>query len=120
MELLKEESASLHNSETDLVSHEDTQPLCEFLAESMRNHIHKVNGHKNRYRFNSYTTRLARNQLLISGKSRYEQNRDESLIVMPASGGLLHTKQQQKICVGDCIVLYEKQLLLRGRYMIFR
>ena len=56
------------------------------------------------------------NQLLISGKSRYEQNRDESLIVMPASEGLLRTKQQQKICVGDCIVLYEKQLLLRGEW----
>jgi len=115
LEMLKEAAKQNGNStEEELLTHEDTKQLVEFIAESMRNHIHKVAGNHNRYRFSSYLTGLAMSQYIMTGKSRYDQSRNDNVIVMPCSGGLARTRQQQKIQVGNCIVMYEKQLLIRN------
>ena len=52
-------------------------------------------------------------QLIRSGKSSYDQLREDSVIVMPSSSGLSCKKQLQKITVGDCVVMCERQLLIR-------
>ena len=114
LELLKEDASKSGSGSVDnLLTHEDTKQLVEFIAESMRNHIHKVNGHKNRYRFSPYLTGLAMGQFGQTGKSRYDQWCNDMVVVMPASGGLSKKRQAQKVCAGDCIVMYEKRLLVR-------
>ena len=113
LDILKEEAArDGTNPEEVLLTHEDTNKLVQYIADSMKNHIHKVNENKNRYRFLPYVTGLAMNQFLLSGKSKYDQNQDDNVIVMPSSGKLMEKKQAQGIVVGDCIVMYEKQLLI--------
>ena len=99
--------------EDALLSHEDTQQFVDFLTESMRNHIRKVEGNKTLYRFSPYLMGLAMNQYLQSGSSKYDQWQDDNVIVMPSSVNLVKKKQSQKIRVGDCVVMYEKQLLIR-------
>ena len=76
MELLREEARrDGTNPDKVLVSHDDTQKLVDFIAESMRNHIHKVNRNANRYRFSPYlmVMGLAMNQYIQSGTSGYDQ-----------------------------------------------
>ena len=51
---------------------------------------------------------------LQSGTSAYEQMRTDNVVIMPSSGTLAKNKQAQKIVVGNCVVMYEKQLLIRG------
>ena len=53
------------------------------------------------------------NLYLQSGTSAYEQMRRDNVVIFPSSVTLAQTKQQQKIVVGDCVVMYEKQLLIR-------
>ena len=65
MELLKEEAQRDGTNPDDvLVTHEDTQKLVDFIAESMQNHIHKVNGNGNRYRCSPYLMGLVMNQYI--------------------------------------------------------
>ena len=54
------------------------------------------------------------NLYLQSGPSAYERMRTDNVFVVPCSRTLAMKKQQQKILVGDCVVMYKKQLLLRG------
>ena len=90
LDILKEEAArDGTNPEEVLLSHEDTNKLVQFIADSLKNHIHKVNGNKNLYRFSPYLTGLGMNQYLSSGKSKYDQNQDDNVIVMPSSGKLM-------------------------------
>ena len=98
MELLKEEAQRDGTNPNEVsVTHEDTQKLVDFIAESMRNHIHKVNGNENRYRFSPYLMGLAMNQYIQSGTSGYDQMRADNVIIMPSSGNLARKKQAQKI-----------------------
>ena len=114
LKLMKEE-AKLNKSNTDDIawSKEETKDLCDYVAESMRNHIHKVNGKPGLYRFSPKTTGMAMCQLIRSGKSSYEQLREDNIIILPLSKVLSRKKQLQKITVGDCVVMYEQQLLIR-------
>ena len=92
---------------------EETNELCEYLAESMKNHIHKVNGAPNMYSFSPKTTGMALSLLIRSGKSSYNQLKGDSIVIMPSSNGLSKKKQRQRIVVGDCVVTYERQILMK-------
>ncbi|KAL7537400.1 hypothetical protein ACHAXR_010211 [Thalassiosira sp. AJA248-18] len=114
LELLKEEAERDGSSTEDvLLSHEDTKQLVDFIAESMKNHIHKVNGNENRYRFSPYLMGLSMSHYLQAGTSAYDRMRDDNVVVSPSSSTLAKIKQHQKITVGDCVVMYEKQMLIR-------
>ncbi|KAL7547467.1 hypothetical protein ACHAWF_010769 [Thalassiosira exigua] len=101
-ELLKEQAKDMGtNPEQLLLSTEDTQELVECIVESMTNHIHKVNGHDNLYRFNAKTTGLAMNLLITGGPTAYKQTRDDSVVVIPGVNKLTQKRRQLRIREGD-------------------
>ncbi|KAL7524395.1 hypothetical protein ACHAWF_004195 [Thalassiosira exigua] len=112
-ELLEEQAKDMGTSPEQLLSTDDTQELVEYLAESMTNHIHKVNGHDNLYKFNAKTTGLAMNLLITAGPSGYKQARDDSVVVIPSVNRLTQKRRKLRIREGDSHVLYEKQFLMR-------
>jgi hypothetical protein len=114
LELLKDEAERDGSSSVDvLLDHKDTKQIVDFFTESMKNHIHKVNGHEGRYRFSPHLMGMSMNLYLQSGPSAYKSMRDDNVVVYPSAGTLAHKRQLQKIKVGDCVVMYEKQPLMR-------
>ena len=114
-ELLKEEADRKGTTlEDEMLSKEETQQFVDFISESITNHIHKLNGNPNLYRFSPYIMGLSMNHYLQSGKSSYNQFRADNVVVLPSADNHAKTKQLQGIHEGDCVVMYEKQLELRG------
>ena len=55
---------------------------------------------------------FAINKYLQDGGSKCDQMGDDNVVLMPTSGNLAKSKYTQKICVGDCIIIYEKRFLI--------
>ena len=49
---------------------------------------------------------------LQDGGSKFDQMRDDNMVLMPTSGNLAKRKYAQKICVGYYIIIYEKRFLI--------
>ena len=45
-------------------------------------------------------------------KSSHEKLREDGVLILPSSKGLIQKKHMQRFMVGDCLVIYERQLLL--------
>ena len=103
--ILKDEADAMGVSVDDNKwTEEETNDLCDYVAEAMKNHIHKIDGKPHLYSFSPKTTGMAMCQLLRSGKSTYNLLKGDYVVVMPGSKGLSEKKQMQKITDGDCVV----------------
>ena len=90
-----------------------TKQIVDFVAELMKNQVHKLKGHKNRCWYSPYLMGLSMNLYLQSEATAYDQLRADSVIIMASSDTLAKKKQAQKTMVGDCAIMYEKRLPAR-------
>ena len=51
LELLTEEAEKCDSNVEVAITKAETKQLIDFIAESMKNHLHKLNGNTNRYRY---------------------------------------------------------------------
>ena len=93
-DILKEEGRKLGaDIEKISTTNNETNQLVEFIAESMHNHIHKMEGNENLYRFSPYLAGLSLNQYIQAGPTAYEQMRKDSVIIVPSAD-----TQARKLC----------------------
>ena len=81
LELLTEEAEKCGSNVEVSITKAETKQLIDFIAESMKNHLHKLNGNTNRYRYSPYLMGLSMNLYLQSGPAAYERMRTDNVFV---------------------------------------